>query len=133
MADHANASGGLPRAPGRGLVIEDDAVIAMAIREALFEFGFAAADVAYTLSEARAAAESRSYALATIDMRLGAETALAAAQTLRARGAALVFATAFDDAPRADFPEAVFLAKPFDDAALHEAFAKALKRGRKCG
>lgn len=103
------------------LIIEDDALIALSLRNALGGLGFASFAAATTENEAVAAASWRRPDLITADLGLAAGDGLAAVRRIRGNGGAgvpVVFVTADGHRLRREEPDATLVNKPFDHAAL---------------
>jgi len=112
------------------LVVEDEALVAMVIEDALNEFGCivagVAATVAQALGELQAAADLD---IAILDVNLGGEKVFPVADALRARKVPFLFSTGYGPADLAQrYPESRLLGKPYSPDALAEALT-ALRKG----
>jgi two-component system cell cycle response regulator len=125
----------VPRPLARGiLVVEDEAVVAEGIHEALVSLGYPVAGVVSTGEDAVRHAEEHCPALVLMDIKLrGGLDGIDAARAIRQRtGAPVVFLSAFSDADtlaRATCAEPLgFLVKPFREPDLRCAIEVALRR-----
>ncbi|MBR0683499.1 response regulator [Roseomonas eburnea] len=114
-----------PPAHWRVLVIEDEALVAMLVEDALLDAGFGVIGPARSVSEALALLAREEPAAAVLDLNLGGETSLAVADALVARGVPFVVATGYGPAglPAAHRHVPV-LPKPYDPADLTAALEK---------
>jgi CheY-like chemotaxis protein len=104
------------------LIIEDEAIIAMAIEAALRELGFTSFDIAASVEGAIAAAGGRCPDLVTADVRLGVGCGIDAIETICSeKPIPVVFITATPADVQERCPDHVVLTKPFSPAGLAEA------------
>ena len=108
--------------PGtRVLLVEDEAMVAMLVKDALDELGMEMDGPFTTLTTALAAAQTTNASAALLDVNLAGEFVYPAADILRARGIPFVFTTGYGgedvDAKYGDVP---VLTKPFQVEQLHE-------------
>jgi len=108
--------------PGtRVLLVEDEAMVAMLVKDALDELGMEMDGPFTTLTSALAAAQTTDASAALLDVNLAGEWVYPAADVLRARGIPIVFTTGYGgedvDAKYCDVP---VLTKPFQVEQLHE-------------
>jgi len=90
----------------RVLVVEDDAVIAHSLVEALIELGIEPVGPASTLEQALAlAATANSLDAAVLDINLGGRLAVPVADVLAGRGVPMVFASGYGSLPRDSLPD----------------------------
>lgn len=90
----------------RVLVVEDDAVIAHSLVEALIELGIEPVGPASTLEQALAlAATANSLDAAVLDINLGGKLAVPVADVLAGRGVPMVFASGYGSLPRDSLPD----------------------------
>ena len=111
----------------RVLVVEDEALIAMLIEDALEGLGCTLLAVASTLKEALEMAASLDIDLAILDVNLNGQPVFPVAEVLSARGVPFVFSTGYGAAGVSDaFGTAPVLSKPFvqSDVALALAAAR---------
>jgi len=108
--------------PGTGrkiLVVEDEALVAMLVEDALLDAGFQVIGPASTVAEALRLLDSGRPDAVVLDLNLAGETSTPVADVLAARGVPYVIATGYG---AAGLPEghknAMVLAKPYDPAEL---------------
>ena len=111
---------------GPALVIEDDALIALELRDLLNKLGFNTVDVARTIEDALARIDATTYVFAVVDIKLDCGDALEAARRLALKGTPFLFASGYDRPLPADLSGAHFLAKPFSEASFADAIRMAL-------
>jgi DNA-binding response OmpR family regulator len=121
-----------PLAGARILIVEDEAVIAFDLTEALTEAGAAVVGPAMTLTTAFRHATDGELSAALLDVRLGSETVFPVAKALFDRGIPLAFHTGDPDASTlgSGWPESEILTKPASREAVVGALAKLLARRR---
>ncbi|MBR0670230.1 response regulator [Neoroseomonas soli] len=103
----------------RVLVIEDEALVAMLVEDALLDAGFGVIGPARSVSEAMALLDAEVPAAAVLDLNLGGETSLSVADVLTARGIPFVVATGYGAAGLPPGHRHVpVLPKPYDPADL---------------
>lgn len=110
------------------LIIEDEALIAMAIEDVLRECGFTSFRVAVSLDEAVAAARERCPQLITADVELKPGSGIDAVQTICSESPIpVIFITGRADAARSRMPQHRVLSKPFRvsevEAAVREVMS----------
>lgn len=106
----------------RALIIEQEALIARTIEDALRDIGFTTFDFASTVPDAVAAAERCCPDLITSDVRLGCGTGLDAVQAICAASTIpVVFVTATAWEVRERLADAVVVQKPFGPGDLQRA------------
>lgn len=116
----------LRRAAIHSLIIEADAIVALAIEDALRELGFTSFDFATTNEEAVAAAEERCPDLITADVELNAGCGIEAVQSICAKKVIpVVFVSEATAEVERRLPAAIAVRKPFPSFALAEAVAQA--------
>lgn len=111
------------------LVVEDEALIAMLVEDLLTDMGCVVVEVASTLEQGLAAAETRTDQIdgAILDVNLGGAKVFPIADALKARGIKFVFATGYGVAgmePR--YVNHPLIAKPFRREALEQLLTAAL-------
>jgi CheY-like chemotaxis protein len=110
----------------RALIIEQEALIACTIEDALRGIGFNIFDFACTVPDAVEAAERACPDLITSDVRLGAGTGLDAVQAIcAAKTIPVVFVTATAWEVRQRLAEAFVVQKPFGSGDLQRAVGAA--------
>ncbi len=107
----------------RLLLVEDEAMVAMAIEAMLEDLGCVVVDVAGTVSRGVALAEDEGLALdgAVLDVNLGDGKVYPVAARLAARGLPFIFSTGYGLAGICpDFASTPTLAKPYGPRALED-------------
>lgn len=96
------------------LVVEDEAMIAMLVEEAVEAAGSVVAAVATNIKDAMAAAASAQFDVALLDMNLNGQKAHALPVTLSARKKPFAFVTGYGEAGILEqFSDAPVVQKPF--------------------
>jgi CheY-like chemotaxis protein len=112
--------------PHRVLIVEDEALVGMAMEDALNFIGIDVAGVVGTVDEALAQVEQDKFDGAILDVQLHGKDVLPVAESLERKGIPFVFATGYG---RSGVPEkyrnAPVLQKPFMPAELRDVLAKA--------
>jgi CheY-like chemotaxis protein len=112
--------------PLRVLIVEDEALVGMALEDALEFLGIEVAGVAGTVDEALAKVESDDFDGAILDVQLHGKDILPVAESLERRGIPFVFATGYGKAGVPEkYRDAPVLQKPFMPAELKDILAKA--------
>lgn len=110
---------GMGGAARKVLVVEDEALVAMLVEDALLDAGFAVIGPAATIEEAMALLERERPDAVVLDLNLAGETSTPVADWLAARGIPYVIATGYG---ATGLPpghrDAMVLAKPYDPAEL---------------
>ena len=110
---------GMAGAGRKVLVVEDEALVAMLVEDALLDAGFAVIGPAATVEEALALLEREAPDAVVLDLNLAGETSTPVADWLAARGIPYVIATGYGAAGLpAGHQDAMVLAKPYDPAEL---------------
>lgn len=118
----------VPPAAHRILVVEDEALVAMLVEDALLDAGFEVIGPARSVAEALALLAAERPAAAVLDLNLAGENSLPVADELAARGIAFIVATGYGAAGLPlSHSHAPVLPKPYDPADLTAAL------GRLCG
>jgi len=108
----------------RILVIEDEALVAMLMEDALLDAGFAVLGPARTVSQALEMLKGDAPDAAVLDLNLGGQNALSVAEALAARGIPFVVATGYGVAGLpANLRHIPVLPKPYDPDDLTSALA----------
>lgn len=117
MTDHAGP------APKRVLVLEDDALIALDIEQALLDMGDVDVSVAHRLDAGIALLETQDFDLAILDVDLGPDNSIALAERLARDGKPYLFLTGYRSSRVAALAADRLLEKPFatDDLAAMAA------------
>lgn len=101
------------------LVVEDEALVAMLVEDALLDAGFGVMGPAATVEEAMALLDSERPDAVVLDLNLAGETSTPVADLLAARGIPYVIATGYGASGLpAGHQDAMVLAKPYDPAEL---------------
>jgi CheY-like chemotaxis protein len=101
------------------LVVEDEALVAMLVEDALLDAGFAVIGLAATVEEALALLQREAPDAVVLDLNLAGETSTPVADWLAARGIPYVIATGYGATGLpAGHQDAMVLAKPYDPAEL---------------
>jgi len=106
----------------RVLIVEDEPIIALNIRDILIELGYHPVGPAGSIADATRLARPMAIDAAILDISLPDGDSFALAATLMKKGVAVLFATGHDYDPRShDTAGAAMISKPFDIASLAEA------------
>ncbi|MCC7048854.1 MAG: response regulator [Alphaproteobacteria bacterium] len=109
----------------RVLVVEDEALIAIMMKEELADLGFDVVGPLSTLPQAIAAARDAAIDVAILDLNLGKQSSFDVAEILQARGVPFVFVTGYNaGAINPRFSHVPLLEKPVDLRALRRLFQK---------
>jgi two-component sensor histidine kinase/CheY-like chemotaxis protein len=110
----------LARFPGlRVLLIEDETLVAMMMKELLANLGCTVAGPYTTVASALEAAKDESFDFAFLDVNLGNELVYPVAHVLAARGAPFVFLTGYDsEHVDSRFKDTITLQKPLQQETL---------------
>jgi len=117
----------------RLLVVEDEALVAMALEDMLDDLGCVVVDVAGTVSRgvALAANDDLTFDGAILDVNLGGEKVYPVAERLEARGVPFVFCTGYGlDGIARHFAHVPTLAKPYNQRQLHDLLLSGLVEER---
>ena len=111
----------------RVLVVEDEALVAMAVELQLLDFGCVIAALAFHVSEAVGAARSLPIDIALLDVNVAGREVFPVADALIARGIPFVFASGYGaQTLRPDLRHNLLLHKPFTAAELRRGLEAAL-------
>jgi DNA-binding response OmpR family regulator len=109
------------------LVVEDEAMIAFDLADALESFGWRVIGPVGTLADALAAADDVAIDVAVLDINLGRGKSFEVAAKLTARRVPVIYLTGDGTVVRASNPEnGRVIAKPVDYRELHQALLDAL-------
>jgi len=112
--------------PHRVLIVEDEALVGMAIEDALNCLGIDVAGVAGTVDEALIHVEQDHFDGAILDVQLHGKDVLPVAEALQRRSIPFVFATGYGKSGVPEkYRDAPVLQKPFMPAELRDVLAKA--------
>jgi DNA-binding response OmpR family regulator len=107
------------------LVVEDEALVAMLVEDALLDAGFGVMGPAATVEEALALLDHERPDAVVLDLNLAGETSTPVADLLAARGIPYVIATGYGASGLpAGHQDAMVLAKPYDPAELTALLSK---------
>jgi DNA-binding response OmpR family regulator len=107
------------KAEARVLVVEDEALVAMLVEDALLDAGFGVIGPAATVAEALDLLGQDKPDAAVLDLNLAGETSVPVADALAARGIPFVVATGYGvGGLPAGHPSVPVLAKPYDPGEL---------------
>lgn len=113
----------------RILVVEDEALVAMLVEDALEEAGFGVIGPVRSVAQALEALEAELPDAAVLDLNLAGENSVAVADALVARGIPFVVATGYGAAGLpATHRDALVLPKPYDPADLTALLARLCER-----
>jgi DNA-binding response OmpR family regulator len=114
----------------RVLVVEDDALLAMDLKETLADAGAIVVDVCQTLDEGMARANVEDFAVAVLDFSLGSETVSPLARRLVRRGLPFVLYTGMSpsEPSLAEWSDRQIVEKPAPPLVLLSALTDALSR-----
>jgi CheY-like chemotaxis protein len=112
----------------RVLLLEDEFVIALDAEQILKDLGAHHVETASTLSEAEERSREEHFDLALLDVNINGEMSFGLAESLRARGVAVVFATGYELKGRAipNVDTAVCVSKPYTSERIRQALCAAL-------
>jgi len=109
----------------RILVVEDEALVAMLVEDALVEAGYEVIGPARSVAQAMKLLEGETPAAAVLDLNLAGETSTPVADALARRGVPFVVATGYGVAGvPAAHRAAPVLPKPYDPADLTATIAR---------
>lgn len=110
----------------RVLIVDDETVIALELEFAIGDAGAVVVGPAGNLDDALELAQSEVLSAAVLDVRLGGQTIEPVAQALAERGVPFLFYSGqvLNDAIRARWPTAAYVAKPAPSQILVTALAK---------
>lgn len=112
----------------RVLLLEDEFLIALDAEQILQELGAEQVETASTLSEAEEHARGGHFDIALLDVNINGEMSFDLAESLRARGVPVVFATGYELKDRAipNLDTAFCVSKPYTSERLRQALCAAL-------
>lgn len=110
------------------LVVEDEALVAMLVEDALLDAGATVLGPAATVAEALALLERETPHVAVLDLNLAGETSTPVADALALRGIPFVVATGYGaDGLPAGHASVPVLAKPYDPDDLTLALSRLVR------
>ena len=112
----------------RVLLLEDEFLIALDAEQILQELGAQRVETASTLIEAEQHARDGHFDIALLDVNINGEMSFDLAESLRARGVPVVFATGYELKDRAipNLDTAFCVSKPYTSERLRQALCAAL-------
>ncbi|HEX4893384.1 MAG TPA: response regulator [Hyphomicrobiaceae bacterium] len=118
----------------RVLVVEDEPLIALDLKEELEQAGFAVVGPAFKLSEGLELAADAAVDVALLDVNLGKETSAPVAGRLRDRNIPFLFTTGYSDQALIppDLQDVPRLSKPYQFSRLVEAICKIARNRAPC-
>ena len=121
----------MPNLQGRHiLVVEDEALVAMLLEDALTDAGYTVLGPANSVAQALALLQHSRPEAAVLDLNLAGETSEPIADALAALGVPFLVATGYGaDGLPAGHRGALVLAKPYDPIELTTALARLCQRG----
>lgn len=114
--------------PPRILVVEDEAIVAMALEDMLLSLGYQVVGPAARLADALALAEASEMDGAILDVNLDGQLSHEVADRLRARGVPVLFATGYGHGLSASHADTPVLTKPYRIDDLERALEQLLPR-----
>lgn len=109
----------------RVLVVEDDALIALAMTDMLYSLGARDVTLVDNVGEALTALKAKPFDLVALDIKLGEENGLVVAQQCAIDGTPVIYATGFGDVfvPATTSSEQL-LPKPYNIGSLSRAISR---------
>ena len=121
---HATPANGITVSGNRIMVVEDEALVAMALRESLDELGFSVIGPFNRISEAMIALRNHNIDAAVLDVNLGGELIYPLADVLTADRVPFVFITGYGaEEIERRYAHVPVLQKPIEPGALEAVFA----------
>lgn len=110
------------------LLLEDEYLIALDAEQILQDLGVRRIETAATLSDAETRARDGHFDIALLDVNVNGQMSFALAQTLRARGVPVVFATGYELKDRAipGLEADLCVSKPYTSERLRQVLCAAL-------
>lgn len=125
MADSQQAGAGRTRV----LVVEDEALLALMLRDMLEDLGYDVEGPVGRIDQALATAGAAPIDAAILDLNLGGDSTFEVADRLLARGVPFVFATGYAESALPErFRQSPTLRKPFQGEELARALEGAMRR-----
>lgn len=121
-----------PVAGGRILVVEDNALLAFAVKQILIELGHTVVGPAHTVAQAVDLIEHATLDAAVLDINLNGELIFPVAENLAERDIPFAFVTGYEDPNVLEgrFVGAPILRKPYDPKQLRDCMRDLLAQGR---
>jgi two-component sensor histidine kinase/CheY-like chemotaxis protein len=116
-------SRGSPKTPGRVMIVEDEALVAMMMSDFVEELGFSVCGPFSSVSAATLAAHAGDFEAAVLDVNLGGELVYPVADLLAERGVPFIFVTGYgSELVERRFADVPVLQKPVQVGELKGAF-----------
>lgn len=110
----------------RVLIVEDEPLIAFDVEQICLDHGAASTHIARSIKELDGV-DFDEFDIAILDRSVGVETSHGIARRLQEHATPFIFSSGlYDEAERAEFPSAPFVAKPYSTQQLIEAMKTAL-------
>jgi DNA-binding response OmpR family regulator len=109
-------------------VVDDDALIALDVEQALMEIGGLSIAIAHRLEDATAFVDGEPFDLVVLDLALGAESGLPLARRLNEEGRPFLVLSGYRAPGLKELPPGRVIEKPFAIDALVAAAARLLGR-----
>jgi CheY-like chemotaxis protein len=112
------------------LLLEDEYLIALDAEQILTSLGTGRVEIVNTLEGASAAAANGGFDVAVLDLNINGRMSYPVAEDLRRQSIPVVFATGYEMRSRqaADFPDIIYVTKPYTREALRDAIILALEK-----
>ena len=110
----------------RVLVVEDEAMLSLSLRDMLLDLGCVVAGTADKLDDALQMARTSEFDVALLDINLGGKRVDPVAEVIRARGTPIVFVSGYGRTGASG----LVLEKPYDPADLERVLNQALGASR---
>ncbi len=118
----------------RVLIIEDELLIALDLKEALIQVGADVVGIAATAQEASEAVAAPNLTAAIVDLRLNGQSVREAVQRLTDRDLPFIFYSGLDGTPTArSWPQVPLLFKPLPAEEVAETLARVVSARRRAG
>jgi len=115
------------------LLLEDEYLIALDAEQILTALGTGRVEIVNTLEGATAAAENGGFDIAVLDLNINGKMSYGVAEILQRQRIPVVFATGYEMRSRQapEFPDAIYVTKPYTREALRDAIVQALEKSRR--
>lgn len=118
--------------PHRVLIVEDEMLIALMLKDMVSENGLTVEAIAKDLGTGLELAKSSSIDLAILDINLEGKEAYPIADILQKRGIPFIFSTGYGDAAiKSEFDHVTRIVKPFLQHMLEDAIEHALSKDKR--
>ena len=118
-----------PGITGRVMLVEDEVLLGMLMRDMIAEMGYFVSGPYCSVSDALAASEAQEFDAAVLDVNLGGEYVYPLAGRLIAKGVPCVFVTGYDDeAIDERFSQLPILQKPINRKGLEPVLRASIKQ-----